>query len=83
MLLETRFLRPLMAEYHRKMVKQFAREMQQAAVVHILRTLYDEVPEELAGQVYALQDEEKLDQLIDVAIDCEDLEAFREALKAP
>ena len=53
---------------------------------HILRILsrrFGHVPEELAAHLWSIDDQEKLDSLIEVAMDCPDLDDFRAALTGP
>lgn len=52
-------------------------------VFHLLDKRFGAVPEDLAVHLRAVDDQARLDELLDLAIDCEDLEAFRTALGKP
>ena len=56
------------------------RETVRDLVCRILNKRFGPISEELAGQVDAIQEQQKLDDLFDLALGCPDLEAFRMAL---
>ncbi len=49
-------------------------------ILRILSKRFKSVPEELAAHLTTFEDQNKLDGLIDIAMDCVDLEAFRVAM---
>jgi len=55
----------------------------QKYVLHLLEKRFGGVPEDLAAHVRAIREQQKLDNLLDLAVDCVDLEAFRNALSRP
>jgi hypothetical protein len=85
-LLETpagqRFIEQKAAE-GRQMAEAAARETARNAVLRTLRRRFRAVPEDLAGQLATIQEQQRLDDLLDVAIDCPNVDAFRRALSAP
>lgn len=57
-----------------------ARETTRKHIFHQLEKRFGPAPEDLAAHLRAIDDQQKLDELLDAAIDCGDLNAFREAL---
>jgi hypothetical protein len=49
-------------------------------ILHVLEKQLGSVPEDLAAHLRAIEDQQKLDSLLDVALECADLEAFRAAI---
>ncbi len=93
-LLETpagkRFIDQKVAEIKRRLEEEAARKAEEAAretarnaVLRTLRRRFGPVPEDLAGQLGAIQAPPQLEDLLDLAIVCPDLEAFRQALSLP
>lgn len=67
----------------RQTAEAAARETACNAVLRALRRRFDSVPDDLVGQVAAIQEQQRQDGLLDVAVDCPDLAAFRRALNPP
>ncbi len=57
-------------------------ETSQKIIVRVLRLRFGSVPEELATALEPVQGEAQLDGLLDAAVACPDLEAFRARLQA-
>jgi hypothetical protein len=70
----------LMAEREREAAERAALEKARTDLLRVLRARLGNIPEEVQAQLRALQDQQKLDELLDVAARCADLEAFRQAL---
>ena len=67
----------------RQMAEAAVRETARDAALRTLRLRFNSVPEDVAGQMAAIQEQQRLDGLLDVAVICPDLEAFRRALNPP
>ena len=52
-------------------------------VLHLLERRFGGVPEDLAAHVRAIREQDKLNNLLDLAVDCVDMEAFRNAISGP
>jgi hypothetical protein len=74
-LLETPAGQRLLAETRRETVRE--------DVFRVLRKRFGAVPEDLAAQRHAIQEQQKLDDLFDLAVGCPDLDAFQKAISAP
>jgi hypothetical protein len=72
----------LMAEREREAAEKAAVEKARKALLLVLQARLGNIPEEVQAQLRALQDQQKLDELLEVAARCADLEAFRQALNA-
>ena len=70
----------LLAERERKTAEETRRETVREGLFRVLRKRCGSVPEELAGQLRALQEQQKLDALFDLALECPDLQAIQKAL---
>ena len=57
-----------------------ARETIVKGILRLLKKRFGTVPEALAAQLRSINDQEKLDDLLMVASDCDDLKAFRAAV---
>jgi hypothetical protein len=64
----------------RETTERVARETMQAAILRVLNQRFAPVPTELAEQLRALQDQQKLTDLLDLASTCANLQAFRSTL---
>ena len=60
-----------------------ARATARGDVLRVLRRRFSSVPEDVAGQLGAIQAQPQLEDLLDLAVVCPDLEAFRQALSPP
>jgi len=49
-------------------------------ILHLLEKRFGPAPEDLAAHLRTIEDQDKLDRLLDVAVECADLEAFRVAM---
>jgi len=63
-----------------ELMDQAKREVLRDAVTHILKARFGSIPPETGALVRDVQDEEQLQQLIQLAALCPDLEAFRARL---
>ncbi len=77
-----RFLEQKTAE-GRQMAEAAARETARNALLRALRQRFGAVPEDLAGQLAAIQEQQRLEDLHDVTVVCPDIETFRRALNPP
>ena len=61
-------------------VQQAMAERMQQAVLRVLSKRFGPVPQETRAAVQAIQDGGKLEELLDTAVDCSDLDAFSKSL---
>jgi hypothetical protein len=64
----------------RELLQERERETLQQAALDVLQRRFGAVPEDLAAWVRAVQDSDRLRELLGLAVDCPDLDAFRAAL---
>ena len=57
-----------------------ARETIVRGILRLLKSRFGSAPESLAAQLRTINDQEKLDDLLIVAAECDDLKAFRAAV---
>jgi hypothetical protein len=67
---------PLIQEVVEEVVAQRVHK----AILRVLATRFGSVPQDIEAAVRAVQDESRLDQLVDWTVLCPDLEAFRTRL---
>ncbi len=72
-----------LAEAERRAAEETARATVRKAVLRVLQQRFGLVPEEVVGQLQAIQEQQKLDDLLGVTVGCLSLEAFRQALSQP
>jgi hypothetical protein len=60
-----------------------ARQNSRRSILRLLTKRFASVPEELAAHLQTVEDQDKLDTLLDYAVDCANLEAFGNAIRTP
>ncbi len=63
-------------------LQELLAEQMQKAIVRVLTSRFTSVPSETGAALQPIQDPDKLDQLLDWAVRCPSLEAFRSRLSA-
>ena len=71
------------AEEATRKAEEAAQETARNDVLRVLRRRFSSVPEDVAGQLEAIQTQQKLGDLLDLAVVCPNLEVFRQALSSP
>ena len=71
---------PLIQELLEQRSKQVRNEAGQHHIVRVLAARFGSVPDDLIQTLHAIRDDQKFDVLIDCAVLCPDLEAFRQRL---
>jgi hypothetical protein len=65
-----------------RILAQTARQNTQANILHILKGRFRAVPEDIAEKLRTVEEESRLEDLLDFCVNCPDLESFRVRLVA-
>jgi hypothetical protein len=65
-----------------QIAREIAAEARQEDFLRVLRIRFGPVPAEIGAALETISDEAKLDELVDLAVGCPDLEAFRAGIPA-
>jgi hypothetical protein len=74
------YLANKMRETARETARVTARDTARTYILRQLNKRFDTVPDDVALHLGAIEDQQKLDKLYEVAMDCPDLETFRKAM---